>query len=231
MAIQPGPSPSPRPTRRPTHLQEHTQRAGYLSCSSFLFVAYFVSVFLCYCLCIFCCVCCGGRWQLETSWQLILILILLLIIIIIVPLARPEVTSILQIQRRLLPLVKVMDVELLLRLLLRRPQIPHQVGQAPRPGQAACLLLGQLVRVPGCPSAAARRVQGALTRIVMIVAARTPAVGQGQWQGQGMRRRQVAVDIEDAAALEHHIGWCARRGRGAVSSCSCSRSYCSCCCG
>lgn len=62
---------------------------------------------------------------------------------------------ILQIQRRLLPLIEMMDVELLLRLLLRGPQIPDQVGQTSWPGQAACLLLGQLVRVARCPASAA----------------------------------------------------------------------------
>lgn len=125
---------------------------------------------------------------------------------------------ILQIQRRLLPLIEMMDVELLLRLLLRGPQIPDQVGQTSWPGQAACLLLGQLVRVARCPASAAGWVQRTLPRIVMVIAAGAPAVGQRQWQR--MRTGQVTVHVQYAAALEHHIRWSARRARCARRSCS-----------
>lgn len=71
----------------------------------------------------------------------------------------------LQIQRGLLlPIVIVVHVQLLLSLLLLRPQLPHQIREAARPRQAARLLLGQLVRVAGRAAAASRRVQRALAR-------------------------------------------------------------------
>lgn len=113
----------------------------------------------------------------------------------------------LQIQRRLLTLIEVMYVELLLGLLLGGAQIPHQIREAARPRQSTRLLLGQLLRIARCAAPTARRVQRALARIVMIVAARAATV-----------TGQIAMGIEyAAAALEQHIGRRLRARRGGNS--------------
>lgn len=95
-----------------------------------------------------------------------------------------------------------MYIELLLGLLLGGTQIPHQIGEAARPGEPPRLLLRQLLRIARRAAPTARRVQRALARIVMIVAARAATVTVTV-------TGQVTVGIQyAAAALEHHIGRC-----------------------
>lgn len=120
----------------------------------------------------------------------------------------PSLSVALQIQRRLLTLIEMMYIELLLGLLLGGAQIPHQIREAARPRQSTRLLLGQLLGIARRAAPTARRVQRALARIVMIVAARAATV-----------TGQIAMGIEyAAAALEQHIGRRLRARRGASSA-------------
>lgn len=118
----------------------------------------------------------------------------------------------LQIQRGLLlPIVIVVHVQLLLCLLLLRPQIPNQIRQATRSRQAARLLLRQLVRVARRATAAARRVQRAFARRTLRTGALHQRMAGVQQQVMGVHGL-VVMGRTTAAARRR----CARVGGGAV---------------